>query len=281
MQELTNKLMGLNNHINKLFKNPQINFLIIMILVLFITCYSLLSESLKQSISYILSNPITTILSIAFIIIIGCYDISIASLMLILFFIILYGWTNTKLSSNLFHEGFENQDNNQILDEQENKINKHVAKITNSTQRTKNNLKIKAENDKNTEDKVNSIKEIVMGTINKYRQSNDNDYKNALLENKKAMFKEEYDNNHSIVTSNKQNKKNSRGHRKRENFQTVEPRALDPSNEDDTNLLITKEILQDMINRIEYNYETNKYLRKYIKHRIEEIIDLNKFAEDD
>jgi len=97
------------------------------------------------------------------------------------------------------------------------------------------------------------------------------------------MFKEEIDNNerNASISRDNQSSSNNRKQRKRENFQTIEIRALDPSNEEDTNLLITKEILQDMLNRIEYNYESNKYLRKYIKHRIEEIIEINKLADDE
>ena len=68
---------------------------------------------------------------------------------------------------------------------------------------------------------------------------------------------------------------------KKEKFQTINRRTFDPTNEEDTNLQITKEILQDIINRIEYDYETSKYLRKYIKHRIEEIIEVNKLTDDE
>ena len=57
--------------------------------------------------------------------------------------------------------------------------------------------------------------------------------------------------------------------------------AFDPTNEEDTNLLITKEVLQDMINRIDYKFETNIYLKKYLKHRIEEIVELNKLLYED
>ena len=80
-------------------------------------------------------------------------------------------------------------------------------------------------------------------------------------------------------TSGRPGRSGRSGNRK-ERFQTVEPRKFDPSNEADTNLLITKEILEDMNNRIQYNYENNNYLKKYIKHRVEEIIDVNKLTED-
>ena len=68
---------------------------------------------------------------------------------------------------------------------------------------------------------------------------------------------------------------------KKEKFQTVKTRSFDPSKEEDTNFLITKEILQDMVNRIDYNFESSRYLKKYLKHRIEEIVDMNKLLDDD
>ena len=36
-----------------------------------------------------------------------------------------------------------------------------------------------------------------------------------------------------------------------------------------------------MITRIDYNYESSTYLKKYLKHRVTEIVELNKLLEDD
>jgi Ca2+/Na+ antiporter len=288
--DTNSRLTMINGRITKLFKNPQINFLIIMLLVLLITCYSLISISVKRSVTYIISNPIVTVVSFIIILVIGYYDISIASLMLILYFIVLFGWSSSlDQLQNQLQEGFKNdldQDEDNTEDDSITSMNKHVKKITNSLEKSKVNMKTKEAKDKQLDENVKNIKDIFLGTINKFRQNNDNDYKQALLENKHSMFKDELDNNSNKENTTKYNKsristRSGRSGRKRENFQTIEIRALDPSNEDDTNLLITKEILQDMLNRIEYNYESNKYLRKYIKHRIEEIIDLNKLADDE
>ena len=62
---------------------------------------------------------------------------------------------------------------------------------------------------------------------------------------------------------------------------TIPKRIFNPNKEEDTNLLITKEMLLDMVNRIEYNYENTTYLRKYLKARIEEIIDTNDLLDND
>jgi Ca2+/Na+ antiporter len=289
-------LANLNNRINKLFRNPNINFFIIMNIILLITCYTFISTPIKNTISIIISNPIIILFAIIAIIIIGYFDINIAVLLLILFFIALFGIQyNIDADDNTTLEHFENPNENDSIY----KINK--------------NLKVKADNDKKTDERANDIKDVVLSTINKFRTNTDNDYKKAILENKKTMYEQEKQNNstrntdiekntskdkfddipdtnsskikqsnkgksktNKSIKSNKSNKSN-----KYDEFQTIQPRTFDPSNEEDTNLLITKEILQDMTNRIEYNYENTKYLKKYIKHRVEEIVDINKLIEDE
>jgi hypothetical protein len=291
-------LADLNNRIHKLFRNPNINFFIIMNIILLISCYTFISTPIKNTISTIISNPVIILFAIIGIIIIGYFDINIAVLLLILFFVALFGIQyNINASENNSLEHFENE-------------NTSMSKIN-------TNLKTKVENDKKIDERVNSIKDVVLSTINKFKTNNDNDYKKAILENKKTMYEHEKNNNatrhndntekHTSTTSKDkfddipQSSNSSKGNsgnsgnsgksskreskndktRKREEFQTVQPRKFDPSNEEDTNLLITKEILQDMSNRIEYNYENNNYLRKYIKHRVEEIVDINKLIDDE
>ena len=277
-------LESLHARINKIFRNPNISFFIIMNIILLITCYSFISAPIKNTISIIISNPVVILFSIISILLIGYFNITIAILLLILFFLALFGIQNTTNyddnDDKAFYYGIENFENMDTEDtEPISKINK--------------NLKKKAENDKKVDERVNSIKNVVLSTINKFRNTNDSDYKKAILENKKIMYKEEKTNNRSrnsntgerdnfddVKTPSKGKHSTNKGKRSEE-FQTIQPRTFDPSNEEDTNLLITKEILQDMTNRIEYNYESNKYLKKYIKHRVEEIVDLNKLIEDE
>lgn len=308
-------ITDLNTRINKLFRNPHINFFIIMLLILSITCYTLITTPIKNTISIIISNPIVILFAIIAIVIVGYFDINIAVLLLVLFFIALFGMQYTHSNDNYLNlntvENFDNADSTSKEEE------KHISRID-------NNLRIKAENDKKTDERVNNIKSVVLSTLNKFKNQNDDDYKNAILENKKMMFQSEKQNNDKInkmqsansnnfsgkdnfknvisnknTSSSKANGKtgsnkfgsgsgsgssksdDSNSNRNKEDFQTVKPRTFDPSNEEDTNLLITKEILQDMHNRIEFNYESNKYLKKYIKHRVEEIVDLNKLLDDE
>ena len=114
------------------------------------------------------------------------------------------------------------------------------------------------------------------------KNAGDNEYKQKLLENKQIQYLNAKKNNKNTIRNNsKQNFTDTGDKLKKENFQTVTKRKFDPSKEEDTNFLITKEVLQDMITRIDYNYETSSYLKKYLKHRITEIVELNKLLEDD
>lgn len=60
----------------------------------------------------------------------------------------------------------------------------------------------------------------------------------------------------------------------KEKFKTVELRKFNPADNDDMNLLMTMEICDDIKNRIKYVYEDNSYLKKYIREKIEEIVDM-------
>ena len=62
-------LNNINNKVSKLFNNPNINFFIIMNLVLLISCYTFINTPLKNTISSFISNPIIILFSLILIII--------------------------------------------------------------------------------------------------------------------------------------------------------------------------------------------------------------------
>ena len=330
----TSSINNISNRINKLFRNPHINFFIIMNIILLITCYTFVASPVKNIISNIMSHPVVILFMIIIIIVIGYFDINIAVLSLILFFIALYGFQdiqyNQKINENSNIENFTSSSNTK---NNKNKNNtKNNTKIKTRFQDTQEpeptklstinnniNLQYKADTEKSRDATVKNIKSVIFKTLDKFRNSNDSDYKNALLENKQKIFNNEKQNNNrkhklsntaskekfdNVAKSNKHvntdtdnndddekeeddDDDDSTSHRPdnknttRDNFQTIKHRTFDPSLEEDTNLLITKEILQDMSNRIEYNYENTNYLKKYIKHRVEEIVNINKLLEDE
>ena len=297
---LSNTLTSLNSihmKVNKMFNNPNINFFIIMNIILLISCYTFINTPLKNTITTFVSNPIIILTSLILIIIIGYYNINIAILSLLLLFIILFGSTifnnkyNKKNNNKNNIEGFTDTTDDGDDDDGDDDDGDNDDGDDNSDDNKKHFEKlIKEDKNKSREDSINSFKDVILGSVKKYTNSAENEYKKGLVENKKIIYENEKKNNKANNKVNhkvnhKANNKNMKNGKKskngKEEFQTIEHRAFDPSNEDDTNLLITKEVLKDMINRIEYNFETNIYLKKYLKHRIEEIVDINKLVDDE
>ena len=321
---MMNSINDINTKVTKLFNNPNINFFIIMMLILIISCYTLINTSLKYAISSFVSNPIIILFGLISVILIGYYNINIAVLVLLLLFIILYsttifnnengsrnGYSNTTNNSSTI-EGFINDyendddDNDDDNDDDDNDDNDDDDNDSESDDDqdddiykslNKNNqseYKKKEEEEAKTDETVKKIKDTILGTMTNIKNVGDNEYKKSLLENKKIQYLNEKknnkinnrnnrnnNNNNSNNSNSKQNFTNTGGSSKKENFQTVKTRKFDPSKEEDTNFLITKEVLQDMITRIDYNYESSTYLKKYLKHRVTEIVELNKLLEDD
>jgi hypothetical protein len=113
-----------------------------------------------------------------------------------------------------------------------------------------NNLNNNSLNDKSTNDKYNTHT-----TINK---SNNDNMDDDILANMNG--------NNSRNGNNKSEKFNDQ--------QTIKLRKFNPNDEFDNNLLLTKEICDDIKKRIVYEYETIPYLKRYISSRLQEIIDL-------
>jgi hypothetical protein len=293
--QITNTMTSLNNinnKVSKMFNNPNINFFIIMNLVLLISCYTFINTPLKNTISSFIANPIIILFSLILIIMIGYHNINIAILSLLLLFIILFG------SSLFTKQNINNKINNTKKNNNNKNNNKNINNIEGFTDDTeelnkeekikksekKFAKKVKEDKTNSREERINNFKDVLMGSLTKITKGAENEYKKGLLENKQIMYENEKHNNKNNDNGidkklNSKNKNNSNTNGK-ESFQTIKTREFDPSNEEDTNFLITKEVLQDMINRIEYNFESNEYLKQYLKHRIEEIVELNKLVDD-
>ena len=300
----TNTFNHIHAKLNKIFQNPNINFFIIMNLILMISCYTFMNTTLKYTISSFLANPIIILLSLILIILIGYYNINIGILILLLLFIALYSSTlfnkndtthksKNKSNSNMI-EGFTDDtegdgggdddgddDDGDGGDGGDSSRSKKITKE--DIIKSQNDVKkqIKEDKVKSRTNKINSIKDVLLSSVNKIKDGTENEHKKAILENKQIIYENERKNNKSKFTNINKSKSSNNSIKRKEEFQTIEIRAFDPSSEEDTNLIITKEILQDMLNRIKYNFESNKYLKKYLKHRIEEIVEMNKLVDDD
>ena len=283
-----NSFDDLHSKVKKIFNNPNINFFIIMCLIFLISCYTVINTPLRFAISSFISNPVIILFGLIIVILVGFYNINIATLILLLLFIMLFGASifNRKTGKNNNNSNNNNSienftDDTTSEDDDDDEDDEEDDEIT----KLKSKLLLKEEYDNQTEDKISSIKNVILGTVNKYKENSENELKLGMLENQKIILNNEQKINKSnfsnISNNSKRNNSNTNKKSSKEDFKTVEPRKFNPGKEEDTNLLITKEILTDMINRIEYNFESTKYLKKYIKHRIEEIVEMNKLLEDD
>lgn len=99
-----------------------------------------------------------------------------------------------------------------------------------------------------------------------------NDLQKGLEENRK----QEINNNVKLLKKGEKEQKKSVN---KDNI-AIKKRNFDLQNDDDTNLLNTRAICNDIIKRINFEYEDRTYLKKYISSRIEEIVDLNNLLED-
>jgi len=297
-----NTISKINEKVSKVFQNQHINFFIIMMLILLISCYTFINTSLKYALSSFISNPIVILFCLIFITLIGYYNINIAILLLLLLFISLYGTTmfnsnnkyNNKYNNNI--EGFNDNEDEDEKDDDESFATESNEKVSVEDSDDDDDAdddnkidyaKLAKENEElQTENTVDKIKNTIMDTMKSINNAGTNEYKKSLLENQQIQYKNEKKNNKNNKNNTKNTKQNFSNIDKssnsgKENFKTIKLRKFDPANEEDTNLLITKEILQDMSNRINYNFETNKYLKKYLKHRLEEIVELNKLLDDE
>ena len=291
-------LHNINYKVSKIFNNPSINFFIIMNLILVISCYTFINASIKTTISSIISNPIIILFTLILVIIVGYYNINIAVLILLLLFVILFGSSiynkpNTSNNNNAIDgvEGFTDDTNDTYDDDDDDDDDNQEtrnAKILKSEKKFKK--KTKEYKLKSREDSINNFKDVILSTFKSIPKVANNEYQKGLLENKELLLENEKKNNRKKANSKSSHgktnsksshgKANSKSSHGKEDFQTIKMREFDPSNEEDTNFLITKEVLQDMINRIDYNFESNEYLKKYLKHRIEEIVEVNQLIDE-
>jgi ribosomal protein S18 len=104
----------------------------------------------------------------------------------------------------------------------------------------------------------------------------------------KEMFEAEMANNKFMEMESKKKRKNTQ--QKKEKFtaeldggnaRAIHQRKFNPASQLDMNLLETMEICEDIRDRIKYNYEDTKYLKRYIKEKLEEVVDLLDLVNDD
>ena len=215
-------------------------------IIIAFSLFQLLNTQLKYDIMTWIQYPLILLPIVVIIVFLSNFNVCLAIIMLVFLLAIIIPTNKPNLfTSNITKEGFES---------------------------TAAEMDAK-EREANTKYYVDGIKNLVTGRIKKMQQEQNNAMSKGILENKQKILAHETKKNSKSQSNDEEDTTSS--------DKVIKKRLFNPNKEDDTNLLITKEILLDMINRIEYNYENTTYLRKYIKSRIEEIIDTNNLLDDD
>ena len=259
-------------NLKRIFNNPKLNFFIIANLVLFIGCYNLLNNDVKNGISTFISYPIVLFFAVSICLFVGHYNMMLAIILIVALFIILYPSLEPKEEDSV-REGFsgartsysqrkeERNKAKAVQERRQNRNNETFKDVKNNFSSIYEEMKGEYEDDIKQGMKEN-LRDI-LGTKKKENM------KNIKKERNKENFDDDIETNYIIRN------------RKREQFRTVKKRKFNPNDEDDANFLICKEILKDLLNRLTYEYESKDYLKKYVEHRIEEMVDLFHFADDE
>jgi len=308
MTELTVIQMIQRVNFNRLLNNSKLVYFLLLTIVLFIGCFNLLNTEVKQSIITLVTYPIVLIIILSTILITGYYNISLGILLGMALFVILYPLDNnpmtepfTQLPSNISTiEGFANNINKTKRQQREHNAGTYTKK-KDSRQETINefknyfrNIYTEAENDEKEEmkDMIRENLNIKLSnerTNNSTPSSHTEQVKDDKVSIKKGSSNRGSRSKESMIDIIQKNStpnlatEDSHHDATISSTQLIKLRDFDPASEEDTNLLITKEVLQDMINRITFQYESNDYLKRYMSSRLQEIVKLNKLLtlEDD
>lgn len=275
--------------LKKFLNNDKLSYFLLLIVVLFIGGYNLLNLSVKQTIVTLVTYPIVLVIILSTILIIGYYNISLGILLGVALFVVLYPLSdgnNTIENFTQLHddmeiiEGFNNQKAKRRHRREEfTKKNKSREETINEFKNYFKNIFKEAENEEK-EEMEDMIKENLNIKLENERRNNDRHRAPTNTRNNKGVTRESMvDVIQKNTTSDSQSDQNDVNNNT--NTQLIKLREFDPANEEDTNLLITKEVLQDIINRITYQYESNMYLKRYMSSRLQEIVKLNNLLADD
>ena len=254
-----------NKKFNNLFKDKNFIAVILISFLFYIIFFEYINKDIKQQIFNTISNPIILISSI---VLIGLVLNSNFTIGMVLVF--------TLIISLTFNTESNNFTNKLILQEQ--------LPILEQFKNTKNN---KLNNKLNNKDTIEGFKSksFIEKTVEKLTNELEDGIKenNAIEEKyKDSTSKEDFANTDNTPNSNKPKKeKYKNSNKNHKNEKTIKRRKFDYTNKEDKSLVYSREVLKEVVNRINYEYEDREYLKKYIGSKFEEIIDLLGLLEDE
>lgn len=260
---------------NKQKINDYCNISILLICIIFIVVYSSLNSGHRQFIGELLTNDIPLTLAVVAITVFSYYNLIggfVISIMYIIMILPYFMNNKKKLLSSNVSEGFT------------------TSKKNGRTKNTKKIINVGPEGNKEIEEvdlfsaitgkgeRVEKFKK----KIENYKQHNARkEVYDNLNDSKYKTHSDSFSDSRNTSTENSTNEDNileSKSKKdKTEGFNeaaTIKMRKFNPNDEFDNNLLMTKEICDDIKKRIVYEYESIPYLKRYISSRLQEIIDL-------
>ena len=233
--------------IQEILQNKIFTFLLSGLLILYIGVYKELNPHLKNTIHKKVRQPIILLILLILCGLFSYANVVICILLMLSILITLSTPIETETHNIIseevesFQEGFSNKEK-------------------------KEKKKTKKKNTSYLQDYFNI-------DPNKYT----NAFKEGMIENKRKRVEEKIKSQFkNINNSNNNNKK-----KKKHSEVIIPKRKFDIEEQEDKNLLNTKLICHDIINRITFKYEDKPYLKKYIATRVEEMVDLNNLLDED
>jgi len=250
-----------NKKFNNLFKDKSFIAVILVSFLFYIIFYEYINKDTKQQIFNTVSNPIILISSI---VLIGLVLNSNFTIGMLLVFTLIISLTFDSESSN-FTNKLMLQEQLPMLSRFKN--SKHNKQSHN--QDTVEGFKSKSFIEKTVENLTNELEEGI-----KENTAIEEKYRNT-------ANKEDFDDTDNIHKTSKRNKAKYTNSNTKKNEKTIKRRKFDYTNKEDKSLVYSREVLKEVVNRINYEYEDREYLKKYIGSKFEEIIDLLGLLEED
>lgn len=224
-------------------RNTRLTYAIVLTGVCFIGIYHLLPAQTQLAIGNIIRNPIILSVLLLGLLVIGYFNVISGIILLVLFTCIFLPQhiTSVNEGSNKRVEGFTSK-----------------------------------RSDSDDDSGLNSNNKVIKDLLKPGKLRSELE---AARKQNKEMFEAEMANNKFMEMENKKRRKNIQ--QKKEKFtaeldgaRAIQQRKFNPASQEDMNLLETMEICEDIRDRIKYNYENTKYLKRHIKEKLEEVVDL-------
>ena len=261
MSKKNNKTLNLK--FEGLFKDRNFIGFVFVSFLFYIIFYEYLEQSTKKQIYITLSNPIILLISILIIGFILYVNFTIGMIFVFTLVISLTYSNDTEK-----HSTPSTPNKNLLL-----KLKSKSKQYSNHNSDNDNNI-IEGFKSKNfLESKIEQLTNDLEQGI-KENTDIEEKYKNTLNKEEFASTNSNDDDDVQIDKKSKQSKSNKKE-------KTIQKRKFDFTNKEDKSLVYTREVLKEVVNRINYEYEDKEYLKKYIGSKFEEIIDLLGLLDDE